>query len=255
MDLDVSSTDRIGCRWAQVLATNWATVLGNDRAIRLHMTAGKNPTARAEAARLVVLMFIFKPIGVLILAFAMSVLWLLGNAGQAHACSCVEPGSPSKELQAFDAVFAGRVISIQHPYGPNSNPFPPIYRRTIDFEVSAVWKGTVRQRTFLTTPPTGGSCGFSFVEGETYLVYASDSSYATEGYTVTICSRTALLQRAQTDIRAFGEGHAPQPGTSGPVPEEPQDVAVGGARLVALAVVVVIPVIGGVLVFLRVGRR
>ena len=53
------------------------------------------------------------------LAVVVSVLWLLGSAGQVHACSCVEPGSPSEELEKFAAVFAGRVVSIQHSYDPD----------------------------------------------------------------------------------------------------------------------------------------
>ena len=73
--------------------------------------------------------------------------------------------------------------------------------------------------------PTGGSCGFTFVEGEEYIVYGHDSNYADGGYTVGICSRTALLGQAQADIDALGEGNAPQAGTGGPAPEEPQDTA------------------------------
>ena len=55
----------------------------------------------------------------------------------------------------------------------------------------------------------------------------SDSNYADGGYTVGICSRTALLGQAQADLDALGEGHAPQAGTGGPSPEQPQDMVVG----------------------------
>ena len=66
------------------------------------------------------------------------------------------------------------------------------------------------------------SSRFTFVEGEEYIVYGHDSNYADGGYTVGICSRTALLGQAQADIDALGEGNAPQAGTGGPAPEEPQ---------------------------------
>ena len=55
------------------------------------------------------------------LALLVGVLWLLGNnPAQVHACSCVEPGTPSEELEKFSAVFAGKVVSVQHSYDPNA---------------------------------------------------------------------------------------------------------------------------------------
>ena len=161
---------------------------------------------------------------VLSLALMVGVLWFLGDPGQVHACKCAQPGTPSEELEKFSAVFAGRAVSIQHSYDPKAAYVSPEDRTTVGFEVSAVWKGTVHEDMYITTPPTGGSCGFTFVEWEEYIVYGHDSNYADGGYTVGICSRTALLGQAQADIDALGEGNAPQAGTGGPAPEEPQDI-------------------------------
>ena len=83
-----------------------------------------------------------------------------------------------------------------------------------------MWKGVVYEEMYVTTPPTGGSCGFAFEEGEEYIVYAHDSASGDGGYTVSICSRTALLRQAQADIDALGKGDAPRAGTGGPVPEQ-----------------------------------
>ena len=97
------------------------------------------------------------------LALLAGVLWLLGNnPAQVHACSCVEPGTPSEELEKFSAVFAGKVVSVQHSYDPNAASVTPEDRTTVGFEVSAVWKGTVHEDMYISTPPTGGSCGFTF---------------------------------------------------------------------------------------------
>ena len=190
-----------------------------------------------------------------IVAFIASVVWFFGHAGQAHACSCAAPGSPSEELEKFDAVFAGRVILIHHSYDPNARSVTPEDRSTIGFEVTTVWKGAVHETTNITTPPTGGSCGYTFVEGETYVVYASDSSYADGGYTASICSRTAPLAEAQADIDELGDGRAPQAGTSGPTSEEPQDEALAGAWVIAIAAVAAILVVGGPVAYLGVRRR
>ena len=128
-------------------------------------------------------------------------------------------------------------------------------RATVGFDVRAVWKGAVYEDMYITTPPTGGSCGFTFSEGEEYLVYAHDSPYADDGYTVGICSRTALLQQAQVDIDALGGGYAPQAGTGGPEPEQPQDAIVSRAWAIILAAAVLVLLVGGVVAYAVLRRR
>ena len=165
----------------------------------------------------------FASVSLVGLALLVGVIWFLGTPGPVYACKCAVPGNPSEELEKFSAVFAGRVVSVQHSYDPNAASVSPEDRTVVGFEVSAVWKGTVHEDMYITTPPTGGSCGFTFVEGEEYIVYGYDSNYDDGGYTVGICSRTALLGLARTDLEAFGEGQAPLVGTGGPAPDKPQD--------------------------------
>ena len=52
------------------------------------------------------------------LALVMGLLWFFGSPGQVYACKCAQPGSPTEELEKFTAVFAGRVVSVQHSYEP-----------------------------------------------------------------------------------------------------------------------------------------
>ena len=165
------------------------------------------------------------------IVLATAVLWLLANPGQVFACKCVQPGTPTEELEKFSAVFAGEVVSIQHSYDPNASSASREDRTTVGFRVSTVWRGTVHEEMYITTPPTGGSCGFTFSEGNEYIVYAYDSPYAEGGYTVGICSRTALLSQAQADIDALGEGEAPRIGTGGTAPEERQEMARDGPEV------------------------
>lgn len=183
-------------------------------------------------------------LGMMSLALMASVLWFLGHPGQVYACKCVQPGSPSEELEKFDAVFAGLVFSIEHSFDLSAASYTPEDRTTVGFDVNIVWKGNVFKDMYITTPPTGGSCGFVFVEGEEYIVYGSDSHYGDDSYTVGICSRTALLGQAQADLDALGDGQAPRAGTGGPVPKQSNDMALhlawGIVQAVALAVVVVV---------------
>ena len=165
---------------------------------------------------------------VLSVALVVGVFWFLGNPGLVHACKCLQPGAPSEELEKFSAVFAGKVVSIQHSYDPKAAFASPGDHTTVGFEVSAVWKGSVHEGMYITTPPTGGTCGFVFDEGEEYIVYAHDSTYAEGGYTAGICSRTALLSKAQEDIDALGDGQAPLAGTGGPALKHPQVLVLDG---------------------------
>ena len=194
-------------------------------------------------------------ISVVSLVLILSVFWFFGNAEQVYACKCAQPGSPSEELEKFSAVFAGRVVSVQHSYDPGATSYTPEDRTTVGFLVSTVWKGAVQEEMYVTTPPTGGSCGFAFIEGEEYIVYAGDSRYADDGYTAVICSRTALLREAQADTEEFGEGRVPEAMASRPVPEQPQDTALDRTWVIILVIVAAVLVTGGTLVYTRVRRR
>jgi hypothetical protein len=119
------------------------------------------------------------------------------------------------------------VVSIHHSYDPDGKTVTPDDRSTIGFEVSAVWKGDVHETMYITTPPTGGSCGFRFAEGESYIVYAHDSHYDDDSYTVSICGRTALLEAAQEDLDALGQGQEPQAGAKGPMPDSQVVTVIG----------------------------
>ena len=192
--------------------------------------------------------FTASSVGVAAVAVVLSVLWFLGSAGQAYACKCAQPGPPSEEMEKFAAVFAGSVVSIEHSFDPDATTVGPDDRTTVGLEVSTVWKGAVHADMYVTTPPTGGSCGFPFTVGEEYILYARDSAYEDGGYTVSICSRTALLSQAQADIEAFGEGDAPRSGSAGPKPEQTQgsESVTWAIMLGAAAVVLLLGVLSAV---------
>ena len=128
---------------------------------------------------------------------------LIMAPGPAYACSCVENPPPGEALEMSAAVFAGRVISLklhERPDGTWSTVDPV----TVEFEISRVWKGHDYQTTYLTTARSGASCGFTFDEGEEYLVYSHNAA------TVSLCSRTRSMAEAEEDLQALGEGSSPE---------------------------------------------
>ena len=135
-------------------------------------------------------------------------LRLFANTQQAHACSCVPPGPPSEALAESAAVFAGKVTSVREFQDPNATTYSSTDPTTVEFQVDTVWKGPSYGTMSLTMARSGASCGFTFVEGEEYVVYSRD------GATVSLCSRTRSIANAQEDIDELGEGERPEPGSA-----------------------------------------
>ena len=170
------------------------------------------------------------------LAGAMCVAWSVMNPGHAFACSCIQPGSPLEELDRSALVFSGTVVSVREDKPlMGIDAFPSNGPTTVDFKVHEVWKGQLPPNVSLTTAKYGASCGFTFVEGLRYIVYSRD------GETVSLCSRTRLLQGADEDLTelgkrdggAWGPASLPGPKGSSQSPELTQPSSTKGAPTVA----------------------
>src|SRR3954447_14202255 len=87
----------------------------------------------------------------------------------ASACSCLGPRSdePCAAYQAAPVVFAGKVASISEEKG--SGPWP---HRVVHFEAVEGFVGITRDTVDVRTGMGGGDCGYGFVSGESYFVYA-----------------------------------------------------------------------------------
>ncbi len=145
--------------------------------------------------------------------------WFLQQPDPSYACSCVEDGTPTEELEVSAAVFImGRVISVQE-FNPGEPPWGGAKiistedPTTIALSVETVWKGPLYQTMYLTTHRDEASCGFTFAEGTTYIVYSRDGS------TVSLCSRTRELSRAAEDLAELGEGYMLVQGLAAPTPD------------------------------------
>ena len=112
----------------------------------------------------------------------------------ADACTCAQSGSACEEFSRVDAVFVGRVVGIQ-----TSTDSPKFGTRRVQIAVvealRGVNPGTVTVRTY---PANGGSCGYPFAEGETYLVYAFQPEPGV--LVVTMCGRTRVAAEVPEEI-------------------------------------------------------
>lgn len=131
-------------------------------------------------------------------------LLLAADARCAWACSCASPSATPLEAKGNrPTIFAGRVTAVTI-LDPNSYALFRSVAVTVD--VSEVWKGNVGSSIVIGTSRDRAGCGYDFVEGQEYLIYA----FEYEGQLVTgICERTRPLAGAQADLAVLGEAQVP----------------------------------------------
>jgi hypothetical protein len=98
-------------------------------------------------------------------------------------------------LEEATAVFEGRVDSVSAED-----------LVAVRFSVTRAFKGVESETIQIRTRENSAACGYRFVEGQTYLVYA----YGEEGdLRVGLCSRTRLVEEAAEDVTELGAGVTP----------------------------------------------
>jgi hypothetical protein len=133
---------------------------------------------------------------------------LAGPAAPACACSC-GPATDAENAARADVVFEGVVVDIDKPLLPSTGT-----EVTVRFVVESVTKGAAGSRFEVRTADEEASCGFAFVPGHRYRVYAA-------GGQTTLCAGNRDL------------GAAPDVPLDEGVPWTP---ILGGAAVVALVV-------------------
>ena len=132
----------------------------------------------------------------------LTTLLMLSWSEVAHACKCAEPPPPSDALASAQAVFQGEVSAIQE----SGNDV------VVTLRVPKAWKGIdSAEETRVRTRKDSAACGFPFVQGEHYLVYAQALEPAQDGVALQVlrCGRTRLLAEAEEDVKQLGLGAIP----------------------------------------------
>jgi MYXO-CTERM domain-containing protein len=104
--------------------------------------------------------------------------------------------TPAEGLSSSRAVFTGEVISIA------KNEVTRFGGLEVTLRVGKVWKGDLAEEVKVHTAGSSAACGYPFVEGKTYLVYAVHDE--ADPMRVSLCSRTALIEDAGEDLEFLG---------------------------------------------------
>lgn len=150
------------------------------------------------------------------------------------ACRCAYAEAPvdvlvKGQLETSSAVFLGKVVGYEFRKDLATELFGALVRpeelgenevKLVRFKVDRWWKTQLPPEVLLIThewrkPAREGeltstvwsTCQLPFIEGESYLVYASGP---TDKLQYRACSRTATLVKAADDLKVLGKGKRPR---------------------------------------------
>ena len=120
---------------------------------------------------------------------------VLGLQDVVLACTCAQPVSVQEGLKQADAVFVGLVERFELRDSG----------RVATFRVRRAWKGLEAHRIQVATGGGDGDCGYHFIAGVEYLVFAHRD--ASDTLRTSICTRTKQASgEAVDDLKALGPG-------------------------------------------------
>lgn len=132
----------------------------------------------------------------------MAVIWgLLGFSQTALACSCAATRPVCEAFGSSDAVFIGKAVGGKHigSYKRDDGKIERYFGGEIYFEVQEAFSGAKgRKRVTIHSGMGGGDCGMSFLQQETYLIYAYGKE--AKSLSTNICTRTRPIKEAAEDL-------------------------------------------------------
>ena len=185
------------------------------------------------------------PTGIALVA-VLSLATMAMPLARVAACSCAMPGSPEESIATAEVAFVGTVVDVA-PGGDDPDMQMATVRYAFDVERASVpAEQTVEVRSL--DDPGGAACGFTFGEGERWLVMAGSHDGVLQ---TNLCSGNVML--SDLDEPAVEEILAALPNTpveetstaSAPAQSIPMPVIVGGLAALALVAVMVVAFRGG----------
>lgn len=135
------------------------------------------------------------------------VILYFASAVDVQACSCVVPApGVSVGQQVADAkrsataIFEGRVVSIR--YSEEKMNDTPVKAYAM-IQVERSWKGRVTETVEVETANICCICGFTFKQGETYMIYSNSPDG--KSLSVSSCSRAQLIVGKNGDAKYLGK--------------------------------------------------
>ncbi|CAM3954721.1 hypothetical protein COLU111180_16390 [Cohnella lubricantis] len=159
--------------------------------------------------------------------------------GKASACSCVG-GDAKERLERASAVFVGQVVD-----RGGRESFEHGDLREYTFRVEQAWKGVSGSPMTVYSYDNGeAACGYTFKEGETYLVFSYSNEEGDQLQT-NLCSGNVPISEAGADLELLGAGIAIDHDTSAPIYGDSKSSSssltlMGGAALILVILALIV---------------
>jgi hypothetical protein len=128
--------------------------------------------------------------------------------GEVQGCTCAFGGGPACQeawRQTTDAVLLGRVEKIESAHGSVGSA-PGAMSMTmmgsmlrVSISIDEVYRGPSAKAIEVFTASSSAACGYSFHEGQKYLIYASAAGNGAQ-LVVSLCSATKPAEYAEEDL-------------------------------------------------------
>jgi hypothetical protein len=136
------------------------------------------------------------------------VAFALGALGEMQGCTCAFGSGPACQeawRQTTDAVLLGRVEKIESAHGsvgsaPGAMSMTMMgFMLRVTISINEVYRGPSAKTIEVYTASSSAACGYSFREGQEYLIYASAAGKDAE-LVVSLCSATKPAEYAEKDL-------------------------------------------------------
>ena len=134
----------------------------------------------------------------LLTPLVIAIALLTAGAERPSACSCMGPIVTCESAWKTDAIFVGKVLNVGPVTEVVHERFPR-RQKLVRLDVRESFKGLPLGEVEITTGSSDADCGYNFVAGRTYLVFAY--RHPTTGQLgAGICSRTGPIEEAAEDL-------------------------------------------------------
>jgi hypothetical protein len=101
-----------------------------------------------------------------------------------YACDCDETLTIEKAFKQSEKVFTGKIISVRphnsKMYKNGDETIEEYSNVKVKIELTNSFKGSSKKTIELITGIGGGDCGYDFIVGEEYLIFAYDNGIYTD---------------------------------------------------------------------------
>lgn len=133
----------------------------------------------------------------------LATLMLFSIISLSSACSCINLENTEDKLENAAYAFTGEVVDIQTSASYANQEMQEVTVKIIDYWKPSNFPEPVSLKLYA-TKDTGANCGYNFIKGEKYIIYAYSDAETGKMYTNS-CMGNSLLSKSQEEIKELNK--------------------------------------------------